>query len=109
MAQIGDFVWSDGMIVSVDKIREPINVGFYDFVGRSIGAFSGYNGTRKWRLFAYKEYFLSKKNDPLVTLSDLEQVAEFIQNPRFKDATEAAKPFITELVLWCLARETDLT
>ena len=108
MAQIGDFVWSDGMIASVDKIM-PVNTGIYYFEGRSIGAYSGHNDIKKWTYFDYITRYFSKKDDPLVTLSDLEQVAKFIQDSRYKDKVEIAKPFITELVLWCLARKADLT
>lgn len=109
MAQIGDFVWSDGMIASIDRVREPINTGLYYFEGRSIGSYSGTNDLRRWNYFDYTTQFLSKKDDPLVTLADLEQVAKFIQDPRYKDRTEAAKPFITRLFLWCLSKEADLT
>lgn len=105
MAQIGDFVWSDGMIASIDRVRE-FPTPFYQFEGRAIGYYSGNNSIKTWHYFDYMDKFYSSENDPLVVLADLEQIANFIKMPKYKAASDLAKPFLTELVLWILAKET---
>jgi hypothetical protein len=105
MAQIGDFVWSEGMIASIDRVRES-PTALYKFEGRAIGYYTGTNYIKTWPYFDYLDKFYSSENDPLVVLADLEQIADFLKLSKYKAIADLAKPFLTELVLWILARET---
>ncbi len=104
MAQIGDFVWSDGMITSLDQEKENPS-DLYQFKGRAIGQYTGTNKLRIWDSFQYEPLLYSSKDDPLVCIKDLKILAPFLKLPICSDSE--VKQFITELTLWCLAREYD--
>ena len=99
MAELGDFVWSDNCITSIDRLkRDPSPV--YYWTGRSIG----HPFRNKWEYLSYQNVFHSRKDSRLLSLADLECLIPFIRLPIHQNEREI-KQFITELVVWCLNRE----